>query len=352
MKMKNLFCLCLIAVVFVFTSCDSDDENIVVGLTAEAALVVESNKALRNQEVNLNLIGTDDVNHTTNATFYVNNEVLEGTTFAASTTGAYQIKATYLLNGVETTTATETIEVFIPKRKIVLEIFTGTWCGYCPRKKPAVESLRALTDHVAVVAIHGNSANTSTDPFTIEDGIFLKNHLNIPGYPTGIVNRDVFWNLQASTTAAQPFMALAGEESPVSISIASEISNSNLSVKTSLVSEAQLSDHTLVVYLLEDTVIHNQASYYDGDPNSPFFGMGNPLKDFEHNEVLRQLLTNPLGDAISTLTPLAPKDFAFTTTIPSEYDQNNLRLVVAIYDENGVAVNAQFANINEFKSFE
>ena len=221
MNIKNIPFVILIALALVFSSCNSDDENAnpVIGLTVEASLVVDNNKALRNQEINVSMVDANDVNQTTEATFYVNNEVLDGTTFSSETAREYQITATYILNGVETTTPVQTIDVIIPKRKIVLEVFTGTWCGYCPRKKPAIESLRALTNHVAVVAIHGNSANTSTDPFTIEDGTFLRGHLGIPGYPTGIVNRENFWDLQSSNTANQPFMDLAGEEIPVSIAI-------------------------------------------------------------------------------------------------------------------------------------
>ena len=72
----------------------------------------------------------------------------------------------------------------------------------------------------------------------------------------------------------------------------------------------------LVVYLVENGIIYGQVNYYDQDNTSPFFGLGDPIPNFEHNEVLRESLSSVLGDAIPNTAALTEYVTSFTVNLP------------------------------------
>jgi len=103
------------------------------------------------------------------------------------------------VNGVENTNASATaqssgylitLSEFSPKRTLVEE-FTGTWCGWCPRGTTALEMLNEkYPDDVVTIAIHND------DPMMIDYGV------EAPSFPYGMVNR---------TTSADPYTGVNGE---------------------------------------------------------------------------------------------------------------------------------------------
>ena len=78
-----------------------------------------------------------------------------------------------------------TLSEYAPKRTLVEE-FTGTWCGWCPRGTTALELLNEkYPDGVVTIAIHND------DPMEIDYGV------TAPSFPYGMVNR---------TIAADPYL--------------------------------------------------------------------------------------------------------------------------------------------------
>jgi thiol-disulfide isomerase/thioredoxin len=65
-----------------------------------------------------------------------------------------------------------------PRDMVVIEEFTGTWCGYCPGAAMAMEDFIANGKNVAIVAYHGgdNYENTAASA--------RDSYYNISGYPT------------------------------------------------------------------------------------------------------------------------------------------------------------------------
>ena len=86
--------------------------------------------------------------------------------------------------------------------------------------------------------------------------------------------------------------------------------------------------------------------------NSYFFGMGNPIVGFVHNDVLRHSFTNILGDNLENPTPaLADSFFNYSFDINSAHDPDNLGIVVMIVNQDNTAINSQFSKINYFQDF-
>jgi len=111
-------------------------------------------------------------------------------------------------------------------------------------------------------------------------------------------------------------------------------------------------DDKLVVYLLEDGIIYDQVNYYNTDPTSPFFNLGNPIPNFEHNEVLRLSLSQVLGDTVTATSSLEEYNNTYTALIPAEYNADNLTLVAMIVSADNTARNAQTAHVGEDKEYE
>ena len=79
---------------------------------------------------------------------------------------------------------------------------------------------------------------------------------------------------------------------------------------------------------------------------------GNPIPDFEQNHGLRNSLTNLTGDAISTTTALETYNRTFSFSIPENYNTANLTIVAMVVNSDNFALNSQFAEIGENKSYE
>lgn len=341
----------LVLVMLLFAACKTDDSTDIDpnALEDAASLVIEITSILRNQEISLRLVDDTNTDQTQYAAFYVNGTEISNSDFSASETGSYEIYARYNLAGTQTNTQTETVQVIVPKRKVLVEDFTGTWCGYCPRMTTAIQLLRAATDDVVAVSIHGNSAGGTVDPFTIPEGMFLKGYFEIPGYPWGLLNRNETWEFPHPTEDASQY---AGLDTDISIAIDSQLIGSEMTIDVTVVSENTIENSRLVVFLLEDGLIYDQRSYYNEDPNSPWYDMGEYIKGFQHDDVLRVTLTDPLGDTLPTISALNMHSETFTFSIPSEYNSANLKIVAMVVNDDDSARNAQHAHVNENKAFE
>jgi len=349
--MKLNYTIFLILVLGLVISCSKTEENVSLAPpTAEITVDRLVRKAsLRNQIIPFSIITATGEDVTAIATFYVDGVAIEGNTFSSDTIGEFQVYGVYLDGGIETTTNTESFSVIIPKRKVVIEDYTGTWCGFCPRVVTAVETVRQVTNDIAVVAIH-ETANSNPDPMHFPQVQDLKDTFGVDGLPAARVNRTTNWDTPYNL---DNITSMAGSDTNLAIAINSETTGNELLVKVELVYEngSETGDR-LVVYLLESGVIHSQTNYFNSDETSPFYQLGNPIPDFVHNDALRNSLTQILGDDISGTPALETYSRSFSLTLPAEYNVENLSIVAMVVSSDNTARNAQFAEINQDKAYE
>jgi len=305
-------------------------------------LVVHSSY-LRNQEITFEVFDAEGNNLTLESSFIVDGVAIAGNQISYSEIGTHQVYAEYSLDSVIYNSDTRTFSVVIPKTKVVLEDYTGTWCGYCPSVSHAIEEIRLITNDVSVVAIHNG------DPMTIPQESDLRYEFGINGFPTGRINRTTDWSYPYGSSQIE---SLIDTDNSIAISIDSQINDMILEINLRVVSEEDLNNNKIVAYLIEDNLIYDQTSYYNYDEDSYFFGMGNPIVDFVHNDVLRHSFTNILGDSMENPTPaLNDVYFNYSIEIESEYNPDNLGIVIMIVNENNTALNSQFSRINSFQDF-
>ena len=341
----------LLFAIILNVACSKTEENVPLTTpTAEISVDKLVRKAsLVNQEIPFRIINEAGVDVTDLATFYVDGVAVEGASFSSDVIGEFEVYGVYMEDGVEITTNTESFEVIIPKRKIVVEDYTGTWCGFCPRVSGALHDLEMETTDIAVVAIH-ETANSFPDPMHFDQVQILKDEYGVEGFPAAKINRSTNWQIPH---LASDVTSIAGLDTNLALAINSQLENDELLVQVNLVfEEGSVQGDKLVVYLLEDGIIYDQVNYYNGDQTSPFYNLGDPIPDFVHNDVLRNSMTGVLGDPIPVTAALTEYITSFTVDIPSDYVIENLEIVAIVVDESNTAKNAQVAHVNEDKAYE
>ena len=112
-------------------------------------------------------------------------------------------------------------------------------------------------------------------------------------------------------------------------------------------------DYRLSVYLIEDDVSgtgygYDQVNFYDTDSSSPFYGLGDPIEDYEHNHIVREVLSESLGDEISTSALISGGEHIETYTVDlSPYNNNNLSIVAFINYVGLILTEHEVMNVQE-----
>ncbi|MBK5213017.1 MAG: Omp28-related outer membrane protein [Flavobacteriaceae bacterium] len=342
------------AVKAVYGSAVSNILNFEVISETERALTLDVTRAMNNQTITFGLLDSFGNNTAADATFYVNNAAITGFTYSSSTEGVFEVYAEYLVNGATYTTAKKNFSVYIPKRNVVLEDYTGTWCGYCLKALAAIDSIRKLTPHVSVVAIHESSIGPP-DPMDFPQVDDLQAEFGVPdSFPQTQLNRTVTWNSIPNSLLYDYDIvtSIAGLETDLSVAISSQISGSTLSVDAKVVyRNGSAPGDKLVVYLIESGIVADQVNYFNSNPNSPYYGMGNPIVGFIHNDAIRNSLSGLFGDNIPDTPAYQEYKKTYTFTVPSNYNAQNLSFVVMVVKADNNAKNSQHAALGETKIY-
>ena len=312
------------------------EPEIVTGLSIHSSY-------LRNQQVTFEVFDSEGNNITMDSNFIVDGTSIVGNQISYPEIGTHEVFAEYSIESTLYNSDTKTFNIVVPKTRVVLEDYTGTWCGYCPNVSHAIDEVRMITDDISVVAIHYG------DEMTISTGIDLINEFNISGYPTARINRTTDWPYPYNSSQIE---SLIEADNSIAISIDSNTNWPLLQVQLRVVSEQDLSDHKIIAYLVEDNLIYDQTNYYNFDQNSYFYGMGNPIVDFVHNDVLRHSFTDAIGNPMENPTmALTDNFYNYSFEIDSEFSPENLGIVVMVVNQNNTAINSQFSTINSFQDF-
>lgn len=78
-------------------------------------------------------------------------------------------------------------------QRVIVEEFTGTWCGWCPGGIQNVEDMISLygADKIIPIMVHNN------DPMATAYEQKLAQFFGVGGYPNGMVNRSPINNGQS-----------------------------------------------------------------------------------------------------------------------------------------------------------
>lgn len=230
------------------------------------------------------------------------------------------------------------------KKRVLIEDYTGTWCGNCTRVSYAIELVKEQSDKIVPVAIHNGN-----DPYHFTGIAPLKN-LILPNSPLALpvsrLNRMNVWTYP-ETSNINEAIDFTSNNTTIGLAMNSTVGGGtiNLNVKLQLLDD--YSDLKLVVYLLEDHLIYFQKNYTE------FYNAINPIPNFEHNHVLRSSLSNILGDAITGTTNGSTITKNFSIPIPANIANSaNISFVAFVVGSDNQAINARASYANENQQFE
>lgn len=242
------------------------------------------------------------------------------------------------------------------KKNVLIEDYTGTWCGNCTRVSWAMKEAETISDKIVPVAIHNGN-----DPYHFPGIAPLKN-LILPNSPLALpvsrLNRVEVWSFP-ETSNVQQAIDLTSNNTTIGIAMNSTVANGAIDLQVKIKSLLDYTNLKLVVYLLEDKLYFLQRNYY-----TELYNGVNPIPNFEHNHVLRASLTDILGEPITgtlegatvtktfnipipTVTP--PSNF---TNIPQINPQNISFVAFVTRAEDNKVINARAAQANEAQEFE
>ena len=337
------------AVKAVYNDITSNILNFEVLAPTERALTIDFPRAMKNQTITFGLLDSNGDDTASEATFYVNGNVISGFTYNSANDGSFEVYAEYMVDNESYSTPVKNFSVYTPKRKVVVEDYTGTWCGFCPAVALAIDTVKAATNHISVVAIH-ETGSTLPDPMHFDDIEILKDEFGIGGLPQARLNRTQKW---LDPYKKEDVLAMAGNETNLSIAIDSKMTGSNLTIDTKLMyANGSEAGDKLVVYLVESGIIYAQTNYFNNTSGHPLEGHGNPIPDFVHNDALRNSLSDIFGDAIANTSAYTEYKKQYSIEIPSEYNVDNLSVIVMVVNANNEAKNSQHAEVGENKQYE
>jgi thiol-disulfide isomerase/thioredoxin len=346
--MKNFILLFFAALAF--TGCSSD--YTILNSVGNIALTADSSYRVIGNTITFTIKDDEGNDVTGEASIYVDGTAINGNTYTSATTGTYTVTASYL--GIESLPVVVTFgdgsEVNFVKRLLV-EDYTGTWCGYCPRVAYALEQLHAQTEDIVAVAIHRSSSNVSSsvyDPYNY-DTTELENILNIPGYPKGMLNRMTQWGFPEPSNIAQAIALTQGENPKLGLALTPTVSGNNVSLDVNVKFSKNFSGLKLVVYVIENGLVYPQHNYTD------YYGGVDVIEDYAQNHVLRAVFTPLLGEAIAGTETVVNNTFTktFSVSMPATVtNAANIEFVAFVVDADGNALNVRKAAAGDTQEFE
>jgi len=275
---------------------------------------------------------------------------IPGISYLAATVGTFTAQATYDVFTSNELSITVLPTPIVFTKNVLIEDYTGAWCGYCPRVAYGIELVEAQTTRAIPVAIHrGTSSGSYYDPFSFDANV-LEDMINLQGYPTAMLNRTTEWNFPEPNNVSQ-VVNMTGDDAELGLAINSTLSGTDMYIDVSVKFGSDFSSEALklVVYLLEDDLILNQVNY------TSYYGGADPIVNFEHDNVLRTSLTNLLGDAIPSGDTGQEDIYTtnFSLVVPSNIsDSSKVSVVAFIINSSNGAINSRVSHLGDTQNFE
>lgn len=331
--------------------------------TPVVKIVNGGSTAITSMKVDLTYNGTTQTQNVTGvniATAGIYNVTLPSTTLIAGLQNATAL--VYNVNGGANDDVTgddtmiEGVDPVVPApgKMVVGEEATGTWCQWCPRGAVFMDMFETkYGDFWAGIAVHNG------DPMTVADYDAGIGNL-IGGYPSALVDR--LGDVDPSGMSPDFFTRLQTPPAATIINGANWDATSrvlDVSVKYSFVQSVTGSYKSLCV-LTEDAVTgtgsgYNQSNAYAGGGNGVMGGFESlpspvPAAQMVYDHVARAIAPAFGGFAGILPTSITSGDIDivnYSFTLPSTWDENEIKIIGMLLDPTGKIDNAGSATITE-----
>jgi hypothetical protein len=269
------------------TSCKKSTESPDI---KSLTLTLSKNKIIGNgiDSASIAIVNQNSLDVRQFVTIYNNDLIYDKKTFKSTTPSISKFYASY--NNIRSNEFIVEVVADDPlkfEKNVLIEQYTGTWCGWCPRAIYQIENLQVTDKKIAHIALH------LTDEMTYNLSMTLFQSFGFTGIPTIHADRSLVWT--GIVSSISPLHAPAKAGLAIKVSGAGSIVTTNVRLKfgASFAENLKLS-----VYLLDDGLIADQKNFYDTDPASPYYQKGAIMPNFIHKNVLIKTGTDMFGDII------------------------------------------------------
>jgi hypothetical protein len=232
-------------------------------------------------------------------------------------------------------------------RKVVVEDYTGIWCGWCPNGRTASEHLMAtFGSKVICIGVHSSDALSTGYPDNLINGI------GVPGFPMGSIDRHndpsvaggIFQGCGSTPTCSdwdQSVTDRLNTTAPVAVSITSTYNSSTRAMTATVTANFVASasgNMNINCVLVEDSIEtdgqqHNYMTdnTYGNFAGWPWYGKGNPITTYCQRDVARTNLSAAvIGDAGVIPTSVSSGgnySKSYSYTIPAGWNATHVKIV-------------------------
>jgi hypothetical protein len=247
----------------------------------------------------------------------------------------------------------DTIIAQQPVKRVLLEQYTGAWCGWCVDGSVVMDELiKEFPDQVIGVKVHQG------DDMQIPK-VFDSLSSMVPFYPSGSIDRVVFPGEATVGTGRDKWRQYVLSQMTKGSDIDVKVVNVSYD-KTTRVMKADVEatfvksmsgDLRLNLMVIEDDVTgegqgYDQSNYISGNASfkgHPYYDKPSVIKGYNHRSVVRAYPGGVWGikNSIPAITSTGETYTAsFTYTIPEEYNAGNM-LLIGVVQKHGANANAR-----------
>ncbi|MBR4535012.1 MAG: hypothetical protein IKO85_10845 [Bacteroidaceae bacterium] len=312
--------------------------------------------------------------------YYGSTGTLKVTVPAVKTAGTYDINFTITtVNGEPneddnpTTPYSMAYISAYPKHKPLMEEYTGTWCGWCPRGMAAMEAMTEIYgDDFVGVAFHNG------DPMQITSSY----PNSVSGFPHAFIDRvidaDPYYGTAGGTLGIQnDWKTRSKVLAPATIELAADWANKEdkllqITSKTHFIRDFSNSPYRLTYMVVADDLScppnsdkstrknWSQVNYYSGTSDyegdkylSPLARLGSPIVDMKYQDVViyvaalgSQAIENSLPAVVKSAEPVEHEFMVDLSTNNLVQDISKLRVVAALINtQTGEVVQSEKAKV-------
>ncbi len=230
-------------------------------------------------------------------------------------------------------------------RQVMLEVYTGSWCQFCPDGQVRADELAAnWGERLVVVNVHEGDA-MAFSPSPIQEVL-------PEGYPMATIDRGTalsrgIWADTVAARLAEPAGAVIEVEQ-----LWNGLDRTASLTVTATFEQASPAATQIRLYVVEDGLTGegtgwDQVNYYNTEPGHLFFGQGNPIVGYVHPRVLRLLPVGQADDgAVEAGVDAGHVEVeTYEVVVPEHYDVHHLSFVAFVMDAAGASESRRVWNV-------
>lgn len=258
-----------------------------------------------------------------------------------------------LNGGVDDDNSNDTIDSYFYvidsdfQKTVILEEYTGTWCGWCPGGAVVMEDLLSNYDKLIGICVHDDYPDDIMG--TDETAEVISDIVSF--FPGASVDRFKFEGSEIELGISEwedKILERLDMAVPAEVDFTYTYDEETREITVDVSAEFALDmseDFRFNCYVIEDSVInsdseYDQTNYYSGFAgyeDHPYYDQANPVTNYVHRHVVREMLGGTWGEEASVSSDVVAGTsytHQFTHTLSGDYNSDQVYLLVTIQEYN------------------